>query len=335
MLGAILSTLALGEAFLRVFSPVYYALPAENMEYDPETGFRLKRNLDRWYLTDYRAEVRTNGMGLASYGQELEAYRFRVFAVGDSFTQGVGTAPDESYPFQLDLALNFDADGTYQRRFGVYNLGVAGFGFRQSMIRLDEFAGALGPTDTVLFFGVDNDYTDDLSFEAGVRHLQLVENSPRWGPLVPIAQAVEGLQIARRLRLAASQIFRARSRRGAGPTSPAETATRAELQWPKIAGLVERANDAGALLVLTWAGPSDSYDWLRTKTAQEGVPFADWTRRREALLRAMPGLTDSNAHSAGHYRTSANRLIADAFASEMQAQRPDLFSADRATASSR
>jgi lysophospholipase L1-like esterase len=100
--------------------------------------------------------VHTNALGLR--GPEIERAKapgvVRVAAIGDSFTFGHGVADEETYPFQLERALNRDAPpGT---RFEVLNFGVSGYGILDELAVLREKALALDP-DVVLLGYLLND----------------------------------------------------------------------------------------------------------------------------------------------------------------------------------
>jgi hypothetical protein len=51
--------------------------------------------------TDHQQEIRTNLLGTVNFEEDFHRYRYRVFALGDFFTQGTGLPSDCSYPFQL------------------------------------------------------------------------------------------------------------------------------------------------------------------------------------------------------------------------------------------
>jgi hypothetical protein len=317
---ALFAGLAVSELLLRIVNPVYYAGTSTSFDYDEKTGFRLKSNVDLRKVTDHLVELRTNAIGLANFQDDLTDYRLRVFAVGDSNTMGTGNAPDQSYPFQLDLDLNVAGTGGYEKRYAVFNLGVGGFGLEQSIIRLHEYAGELRPRDTVLFFGSDNDYYDDLSFDAGHRHQQVVPGNPRWGPLVPVLLFVEDFQVQIHARRLFSRFLQARLERSRPElTSEVEQSSIAEKQWPKLSAFAREVRQAKALFVVTWAPPGVSYDWLREQARREGIPFADWVTPAQTVMAAMPGLELGNHHSANHYRPWVNRIIADAFAAQIRA----------------
>ena len=129
---SILLSLALMEIILRQVAPIY---PTGGMpqayEYDPELGYRLRPDVHLFRTTDFQQEVRVNQLGTANFQDNFDGYQSLVFAFGDSFTHGLGVPADMSYPAQLDLILNENQEGFYEKRFGVVNLGTPGFGGEQ------------------------------------------------------------------------------------------------------------------------------------------------------------------------------------------------------------
>jgi hypothetical protein len=118
-------TLLLAEGLLRIFWPLYYPDNYRMYLYDSAAGYRLKSSLHSFRTTDYQEEILTNRLGTANFQQDFSGYKNKVFALGDSLTQGIGLPADASYLFQLDLLLNV-RDGRYFMDYGVVNLGVAG-----------------------------------------------------------------------------------------------------------------------------------------------------------------------------------------------------------------
>ena len=119
------------EVFLRFFSPVRFCDAMETFRHDPELGVSFVPSLHVLQTTDYQQEVKINQLGTVNFQEDFTRFKSLVFAVGDSFTQGVGLPADASYPAQLDLVLNI-RDGSYEALFGVVNLGMGGYGGMQN-----------------------------------------------------------------------------------------------------------------------------------------------------------------------------------------------------------
>ena len=286
----------------------------EAYEYDPELGFHLRSPLEIRKTTDFQHEVVTNPMGAVGFQQSFNDYPVLVFALGDSYTQGLGVPADASYPLNLDLILNTDADGRYKKKFGVVNLGTGGFGGKESLIVLSRFTSRLGKPAYILYFGADNDYEDDVVFDSGLRHKHIVANSPYWGIWArPLQWLAYQTQIGLHLRVAITE----RKKRALMKLKEANNLLPAEGEKPVLEQLVVYSKNNNARLILSWANAGPSYKWVQGWSAQKGIPFADWQRRVRSVAQAIPHLPMENQNSAGHYRSWVNRIIAEEFANAM------------------
>jgi hypothetical protein len=310
---------AVVELALRLYSPRYLPVIVASYEYDAGLAFRLRPGAHLFRTTDYQQESITNGLGTANFQESFEGYESLVFAVGDSYTQGTGAPSDASYPAQLDLMLNRDAEGFYVKRFGVVNLGVAGYGGEQALLNLKGKAELLGAPSVILYLGCDNDFVDDLAFRSGERHGVLIPGSPVWGRMTtPLRVFTEHTQIGLRLRAALEERRRSGFAEAADPTARALPA--AELQAPVLERLAAFAKERGSLLVVSWSGAGDSYEWLKGWAGRGGVAFADWAPKADSVRRVMPALTLDNQHSSGHHRAWVNGVIAEEFRRQMAAR---------------
>ena len=130
---SLLIAASLAEIGLRWLAPIHTAGIQAAYEYDAELGVKLRPNVHLFRLTDHLEEIRTNRYGLADFREDYSSYPALAFAIGDSFTQGTGLAPDESYPAQLDMLLNRDSSGRFAKHVAVVNLGLGSFGDEQSL----------------------------------------------------------------------------------------------------------------------------------------------------------------------------------------------------------
>jgi hypothetical protein len=311
----------MSECALREFAPIHLTGIQSAYEYDEEFGYRLKPAVHQYLLTDHLEEIRTGKLGNVGFEDDFSRYPALVFALGDSYTQGTGNASDTSYPFQLDMLLNQDERGYYSERFGIVNLGLAAFGTEQSLRAARRYAGTVGKPTHVLYLGCDNDFDDDEVFRSGDRHRHLVDGSPTWGRWVEPILWLSGFEVTKRAKLALARIRDARrmakANEGASP-GDAQTQSVAERVWPTLAQITALAREWDAEIVVSWAHPdSPSYAWLRTKAAEEGIPFADWAPRMRSVQERMPDLPYANPHSSGHWRSWTNRVIAESYAREM------------------
>jgi hypothetical protein len=318
---ATVAGLLLAELALRLLSPRYYPIIPAAYEYDEELAFRLRPGAHLFETTDHQQESVANRLGTANFQEGFDGYEALVFAAGDSFTQGTGLPSDASYPAQLDLILNRDEQGFYVRRFGVVNLGVAGFGGEQSLANLGRWGGRLGPPAFILYLGCDNDFEDDAVFRSGERHRTVVAGSPVWGRMTgPLRFVFERTHLGRLARAAYRQRVRDRlvSEATAGLGRKPSVA---ELEAPVLERLKAYADERHAVLVVGWSEESESYTWLKSWAGQRGIAFADWAPRANSVREVMPKLTPDNQHSGGHHRAWVNQIIAAEFARHLRAGR--------------
>jgi hypothetical protein len=308
------------EVGFRIFKPFLPVGVRRAFEYDPDMGYRLKSSLNLTRLTDHLAEVHTNRLGTANYQEDFEGYPALVFAVGDSYTMGTGLPPDASYPFQLDLILNRDEKGLYRKRYGVVNLGVSGTGAEQHLRQLRRYASRLGKPAIVLYLGCDNDFMDDLLFRNGSRHTYGVEGNPHYGPFLWLRQAMGWTDLGQRLLYRWSAARDRRLLRQALGVENWRLSPRpiAELQAPMLEKIAAATRDQGARLVVSWADANESYPLLKSWAAAKNISFADWKPAMDSVQHTMPALPHWNPHSGIHYRTWVNRLIAEAYAREIE-----------------
>jgi hypothetical protein len=315
---ATLVVLLIAELSLRQFSPKYYPVIPAAYEYDPDLAFRLRPNAHLLKTTDFQQESVSNQLGSGNFQENFDGYETLVFAVGDSYTQGTGLPADMSYPSQLDLILNQDGQGLYVKKFGVVNLGVAGFGGEQELISLYGWAKRLRPPSIILYLGCDNDFADDLSFRSGARHKTVVAGSPVWGSMTePLRLFFEHSQIGFRIRAALQE----RERRRLSDQALERTVkppSVVELESSVLERFASFAKEHGSVLVVSWSDEGDSYYRLKSWASRRGIPFADWAPKVNSVRTAIPSLSLDNPHSAGHHRSWVNRFIAEEFARHIQ-----------------
>lgn len=319
VLCAVLVGILIVELTLRMFFPQHYPIITAAYEYDPDMAFRLRSNAHLFKTTDFQQESVSNPLGTANFQKSFDDYSSLVFAVGDSYTQGTGVPSDMSYPAQLDFILNRDEQGFYVKRFGVVNLGVAGYGGEQSLISLRRWETRLRPPAIILYLGCDNDFEDDLAFRSGDRHKIVVAGSPTWGSLTrPLRFILEDTHIGLLARATYSQRVRDRMVREAVKQLGAKPSV-AELELRILEQLKSYAEQHHSMLIVSWTDEGESYRWLKSWATQHGITFADWSPKANSVREAMPGLALDNQHSGGHHRGWTNQFIASEFAQHIRA----------------
>ena len=308
MLLSVVVALLIVELALRLRSPRYLPVIPGSYKPDGELAYVPRPDVHLFKTTDFQQESRVNKLGTTNFQENFDGYELLVFTLGDSYTQGAGVPADMSYPSQLDLILNQDEQGFYTRKFGVVNLGVAGYGGVQELISLRRWAGQLRSPAVILYVGCYNDFEDDLLFQSGNRDplrgglLRLLPNDSQIS--IRIRQALLGRARQRLLKEALKNRI------------PAPSV--AELELPVLEKLTSYAKEYGALLIVSWSNESDSYYWLKSWANQNGVAFADWAPKANSVRAAMPALPMDNQHSGGHHRGWTNQIIAAEFARQIR-----------------
>jgi hypothetical protein len=314
------------EILLRVFAPVY---PTGGMSqaytYDHELGYRLRPGVHLFRTTDFQQEIQVNGIGTTNFQTDFDGYPALVFALGDSFTHGIGVPADQAYPAQLDMLLNADQNGYYVKQYGVVNLGAAGYGGEQSLLALDHWSSVIRVPNVIIYLGCDNDFADDQEFKNGRRHQIAVAESPYWGRWVPLVQWYNDLQVRLRWKMVSARYKELRASldlatpaMAADPVAPASIA---ELEAPVLERLLQYSKAHHARLIVGWSGGGPSYEFSKSWAAKNGVGFADWEPKVKSVETAIPALPRENQHSNRHYRGWVNHLLASEFARQIRAGR--------------
>jgi len=151
----ILVGLCLVEALLRVTEPKPLAIARENPN---GTGsYRLKPRLNLTYLQgDGRVTIKTNshGMRWREVSVAKEGGKQRVAFLGDSFTFGVAADSIEK-----SIVGVFDSQ-IDRSRYEVLNFGMAGYGFGDIRLQLEEEVLAFKPDYVILVSFNGNDFRD-------------------------------------------------------------------------------------------------------------------------------------------------------------------------------
>jgi hypothetical protein len=312
------------EISLRFFYPMYLTGGYIGAyQYNEKLGYSLKMNVHLFKTTDYQQEIYTNNIGSINFQKSFDRYPILIFAIGDSYTQGVGLPSDASYPFQLDLILNMP-NKEYLNRYAVVNLGLAGFGGEQGFLMLSMYKEILGKPNYILYLGCSNDHMDDILFRNGYRHRHLVDGNKHYGSifLSSLQWLRNETEIGKRVATSISTLrHQSYMRNDAHEQGDKDNASVAALEEPVLNKLLAASNEMNAILIVSWADletSSRSYQWLKEWAREKHVAFADWQTLVESVRKAIPEIPFTNPHSGGHYRTWINTMIAKAFAEQIR-----------------
>ena len=129
---------------------------------DDKLGYRLVPKFEMIHKTsDYNVYVKINSAGLRD--KEFPSYKdpdiYRILALGDSFTFGIGVNSEETYPKILETLLNQTPISSKLRKYEVMNAGVDGYGTEQEYTYLMELVTRYHP-DLVIIGLYSNDIAD-------------------------------------------------------------------------------------------------------------------------------------------------------------------------------
>ncbi len=314
-------TLLLAEGVLRIFFPLYFPDNYRHYQYDPTAGYRLKSSLNSFQAKDYQEEIITNKYGTLNFQQDFSGYKTIIFALGDSFTEGIGVPADASFPFQLDLLLNI-RNGHYYMDYGVVNLGVSGYGTQQEIVRLKEYEKKIGIPHYVLFLVCNNDAQDNREFLAGDIHKKLLEGNPLYNSFLIHTLSWIKFETEIGKRLIYWEKIRRREAAAAPPIgNPQNTA---EMLEPDYQEIIDFSRRTGATIILSWMPIAltkeipQEYRWLKEYCQRHDLAFADWYPVAQSIQEKIPALPITNNHSAGHYRSWVNDIVARSFAQHIR-----------------
>ena len=315
---SIIITLIFIEVSLRLFMPIYFCAPLEGYQYDNEIGYIARKGVHFYKLNDYQQEFKTNKLGTFNFQENFKDYDKVIFAIGDSYTQGTGLYADASYPSQLDLILNIDENGEYKKKYAVINLGIAASGGEQNLLILKRYAKMIRP-DIILYLGCDNDYRDDLLFNAGIRHRNIVYGSPYYGIFYyPLNFIFFETEIGKySYYFIREYLFKPRYSKHSSSNNK-ESISTAQLENDVLGRIISEAKNYNSKIILSWVeGDSESYRWLRKYCEDNQLLFADYYISLSSIRKALPTLPINNPHSGGHYRTWVNYIIAKEFSKKI------------------
>ena len=322
---AILISVVLGlcsvEILLKIFSPLNFSGYYGNYEYDEDIGAILKEGYFS-KSTDYKQEIIVNSLRTINPFDDFENYKYLAFALGDSFTQGMGASLSSNYPSFLDL-INNNPNEEYQKNVGIVNLGLSSNGGLQNLLLYKRYKDKLGTPDFLLYLGCDNDYYDDIRFKAGYKHKQLVSGSPYYGLALEPMKFASNSEIIKRLKILRRSIINnnlgLNERDNKSNKFNKKCVTKAEKSIKVLDRLKNLSEKDNFELIISWVtDPTfdqscNSYDWVKSWAKENNIKFADYLPRIKSIKKQWINMPIYNDHSGGHFRTWVNFVIADTF----------------------
>lgn len=120
---------------------------------DEKLGFRLVPNYEMRHVTsDFDKFIKINSLGFRDHEhtKRKDPSTFRILALGDSFTLGLGVNLEESYSKILETRLNNNNDGSVYKNYEVINAGVDGYGTEQEYLYYSELGKEYAPDLVIL-----------------------------------------------------------------------------------------------------------------------------------------------------------------------------------------
>ena len=164
-------------------------------QYDPELMWSLKPNLKNETAhiasggESVKCTVSTNELGLR-HGELASGNPFRILALGDSTTFGVGVDDGDTWPAQLQAILDPEGTGRYE----VLNAGVPGYSAYQGLRYLELRGLDLKPMIVIVNFG----HNDCCSIQTtGLRDTEWENPAGSSGFASLLKTALRGASVAR------------------------------------------------------------------------------------------------------------------------------------------
>ena len=158
---SIVTSLIIGEAFLRFFMPQQF-LPHPSGMYinDANLGYALNPGFKGVFIrSEFRAPVSVGNTGLREpEPRQRKTNTFRILCLGDSFTFGQGVGNREAWPYLLEKELK---KKFRKRDIQVVNAGVPGYGTDEELEVLRLRGPEYRPDLVVTQFFAGNDFDDN------------------------------------------------------------------------------------------------------------------------------------------------------------------------------
>jgi lysophospholipase L1-like esterase len=141
------------EGGIRALAPQYPFYPRYLYRADPYMGFRFRANFSgRLQHEDFDVSIKTNSLGLRDDELDNPKRKFRVLALGDSVTMGVGVEAEETFWSQIERRL---------KNTEIANAGMGAIGTLHELAFYEHYGRSLDPDLVVVTFS-ENDLDDSM-----------------------------------------------------------------------------------------------------------------------------------------------------------------------------
>jgi lysophospholipase L1-like esterase len=305
-------------------------------QYDADLGWRNRPSLKIDNLYGPGAVFTTNTQGFRSpqgqdYAVQVPAGRYRVVALGDSFTMGYGVGDSASYPAQMQVACAL---------LQTVNMGQGGYGLDQAYLWYRRDGAALDAQVLLVapiahdFYRMKHDrfvgYAKPvLAVEGGKLVVRNVPVPADWSWRTPARRAMAFVNDLALVRLA-----RVLLRGPAAAQAPAQDTFYGDIGDEVFAAaglalddLAASGKTRGRTLVLAYLPVEDMLDrepsreaqWMQAYARRTGVPFIDLVPE---FKRLAPAERAAMYRPDKHFSEAGNRLVAQALLAGLAQQVP-------------
>lgn len=142
----------------------YYAFPEGYFISNEFYGYELAKNFKgSYYQPEFTISIDTNSDGLRDFGHAGIDDSFKILALGDSFTFGVGVELNDSYLSLLERMLN---DNTKGKRYSIIKAGVIGYSIYNERVYLEKKGLNYKPNMVIVQFWWDDLGVDRITYLA-------------------------------------------------------------------------------------------------------------------------------------------------------------------------
>ena len=328
------------EILLKILSPIRYSGYDGNYKYHPKLGVTLKEG---YYSSssNFQKEIFVNNLGTINTQKDFSEYKKIIFALGDSFTQGVGGTLSASYPALADLLINTKTD-LYKPDFGILNLAMASYGGLQNIESYKIFKSKLRTPEYVFYLGHDNDYRDDMRYKSGARHKHLIDGNPKYGFFIKPLMLLNEFELFKRLKYFRSNILSKNKKKdkiNIENNLVKDCISPAEKSKAVLEKLLDISKKDVFILILSWTADLEnkniinesspntyegkceraaSYKWAKEWAYKNNVRFADWLSSVNSTKQYLVDMPVLYNHVGGHHRVWVNLLIAKSFIKQLK-----------------
>lgn len=162
---ALISAFILLELTARyVIRQPYYAFPEGYFVNNEFYGYELAKNFKGTYSQpEFSINIDTNSQGLRDVNRETGNGEYKILALGDSFTFGLGVELNDTYLNRLEDVLNNHKDG---KEFSIIKAGVVGYSTFNEKVYLEKKGLNFHPNMVIVQFWWDDLGIDRITYLA-------------------------------------------------------------------------------------------------------------------------------------------------------------------------